>query len=179
MIERPSKADNNLLMYLDNNDYCNYNNIKDNQNINANVSNSIPTLNSDCTYDIYFKENTTYPNIYFPSMSDKNNGLISAYFMGSNFFIYFIKAIFALINYSSSNLNYSKEYFNHHILNTDIDVTSSKNKVNSNALNNKILSEILYYNKYCQGNVLVSFGNNNHYETCHKDYKYLSLPRII
>ena len=191
MIERPSKADNNLFDQFNNineaahlnnqlNDFFNdnKNNIHTYNNYST-INNNIPILNPDCTFDIYFKENTTYPNVYFPSMSDKSTKNTICYFSGLSFFIYFFRAVFALINYSNSDLNYTEDYFNEQILSNNNNQNIPKNKLNSSTINNKILSEILYYKKYCQSDILVSFGNNTHCETSHKDYKYLSLPRII
>ena len=54
----------------------------------------------------------------------------------------------------------------------------------------KILNENLYYKKYNQSNILVSFGNNSHCETGHAEYKNktafgkieyksLSMPRVL
>ena len=56
---------------------------------------------------------------------------------------------------------------------------SKQKKSKSNSIFSTILSDNLYYKKYTQSNILVSFGNNTHCETGHKGYKFLSLPRIL
>ena len=153
--------------------------------------NIIPMINPEWTFDIYFKENSTFPDVIFPSMSDKKPTYSNYFFVSEKFFVYFIKALFGIINYSMNDLSYTSEYlkknifsfnskFNNHIINNHLNSTFSKQKKSkSNSIFSTILSDNLYYKKYTQSNILVSFGNNTHCETGHKGYKFLSLPRIL
>ena len=155
-------------------------------NINySNNANTISSINSGYTFDKYFKENSTFPNVIFPSMSDKKSSYINTFFSSEKFFVYFVKSVFSLINYSQGDLTYTNEYLKEYIFsdttifrnnNNFISVNSPKQK---DSILTKILSNNLYYKKYCQGNILISFGNNIHCETGHKGYKFLSLPRVL
>ena len=194
-INTPVTSTNINNIFIKNNSLNSHNylyNTNSNNLDNKNNLNIIPTINSEWTFDIYFKENSTFPDIMFPSMSDKKQTYISSFFNSEKFFIYFIKTLFAIINYSQDELAYTNEYLKKHIFsyNTILNNNNSSN-TNSNSSNNngkkkkqisiftKILSDNLYYKKYTQSNILVSFGNNTHCETGHKGYKFLSLPRIL
>ena len=157
---------------------------------NINKNKIIPTINSECTFDKYFKENSTFPDVIFPSMSDKKTLYISSFFSGEKFFIYFIKALFSIINFSQNELVYTNEYLKKHIFSDGTifgnnkgsnyySSSSSSKQKNSISIFTKILSDNLYYKKYSQSNILVTFGNNTHCETGHKGYKFLSLPRVL
>ena len=185
MLERPSKGN----LYDDiniNTKINNDNNIKMNLlNNNNNNNKYISRIDSDSTIKIYFKENLYFPEIKFPSMSDKKTANIYLFFFSENFFIYLIKSIFSIINFSSSELSLSEEYMKNYIF--------EENKINNNNKKQKqklekILNENLYYKRYNQSNILVSFGNNSHCETGHIEYKYilgrieyksLSTPRVL
>ena len=56
--------------------------------------------------------------------------------------------------------------------------SSSKQKKQKPKLEN-ILNDNLYYKKYNQSNILISFGNNSHCETGHAEYKSISTPRVL
>ena len=213
MLERPSKVNNIYDEFSNvdevNNDSMNINssiyvsnisnnlNLKNHMNIynthinsrtNSNNINNIkiiPTINSGYTFDKYFKENSTFPNVIFPSMSDKKTTYINTFFSSEKFFVYFVKSVFSLINYSQGDLTYTNDYLKEYIFsdttifhnnNNFISLNSPKQK---NSILTKILSNNLYYKKYCQSNILISFGNNLHCETGHKGYKFLSLPRVL
>ena len=161
------------------------NRTKSNNVNNLNNINTISSINSGYTFDKYFKENSTFPNVIFPSMSDKKSTYINTFFSSEKFFVYFVKSLFSLINYSQGELVYTNEYLKEHVFsdttifnnnNNFISLNSPKQK---NSILTKILSNNLYYKKYCQSNILVSFGNNIHCETGHKGYKFLSLPRVL
>ena len=212
MLERPSKVNNVCDEFGNNEEYnintsINSNNINKKSSINSynnpfyssnsnnlkyiDISNNkiIPTINSEYTFEINFRENSTFPDVIFPSMSDKKSIYISSFFSSEKFFIYFVKALFGIINFSQNDLSYTNEYlktnlisetvkFDNNFGNTYIYSNSSKQK-NSVSIFTKILSDNLYYKKYAQSNILVSFGNNIHCETGHKGYKFLSLPRVL
>ena len=183
---------NNILTKKNSNHFNPYNsstnsNILSNNNFNSKI---IPTINPEWTFDIYFKENSTYPNIIFPSMSDKKTAQINAFFLTEKFFIYFIKTLFAIINYSQNDLTYTNEYLkkyvftyssiiNNNINNNNLSLKSTSKQKKSKSIFTHILSENLYYKKYTQSNIIVTFGNNTHCETGHKGYKFLSLPRVL
>ena len=202
MLERPSKGNIYDELYLNNNksnednNYFKKNLLNDNKctntsgnNINMDNNNKyISRINSDITIKIYFKENSFFPEIKFPSMNDKKVSNISLFFFSEKFFIYLIKSIFSLINYSSGETTFTDEYLKNNIF--------EENQINNNINNNKkqkfklekILNENLYYKKYNQSNILVSFGNNSHCETGHienktvsgkVEYKSLSMPRVL
>ena len=190
-----SNISNNI---LSKNNAINPHNSHVNSHININNSNNnckiIPMINPEYTFDIYFRENSTFPDIIFPSMSDKRLSYINSFFSSEKFFIYLVKAIFSLINYSQNELTYTNEYLKQHILanNTlfnDNTNTNSGGNNNNNSNNpskikklsflSKFLSNNLYYKKFTQSNIIVSFGNNPHCETGHKGYKILSLPRVL
>ena len=217
MLERPSKANNvydefcnvneennnsiniNTPIYSNNlnnilskknsmnNHFNSYNNNSNilNNNLNSKI---IPTINPEWTFDIYFKENSTYANIIFPSMSDKKTAYINSFFLTEKFFIFFTKTLFALINYSENELTYTNEYLKKNVF-TDSTISNNKNnnasvkstskQKKTKSIFTRILTENLYYKKYTQSNVIVTFGNNTHCETGHKGYKFLSLPRIL
>ncbi len=150
----------------------------------------IPTINPEWNFDIYFKENSTFPDIMFPSMSDKKMIYSNYFFTSEKFFVYFVKALFAIINFSSNDLSYTSDYlkknifsfntiFNNNIGNNNTTSFISSKQKKSTSIFTKILSDNLYYKKYAQSNILVSFGNNTHCETGHKGYKFLSLPRVL
>ena len=198
MLERPSKGniydefninnkindDNNFKKSFLND--CKYINTAGNVN-NAN-NKFISRINSEATIKIYFKENSYFPEIKFPSMNDKKSSNINLFFFSDKFFIYLIKSIFSLINFSSGETAFTEDYLKHNIF--------EENQINNNINNNKkskfrlekILNENLYYKKYNQSNILVSFGNNSHCETGHVEYrtvfgkieyKSLSMPRVL
>ena len=213
MLERPSKANNiydefsnldednnesmninasiyvsNISNNLNSKNYMNSYNTPLNSRMNSNNINNIkiiPTINSGYTFDKYFKENSTFPNVIFPSMSDKKTTYINTFFSSEKFFVYFVKSVFSLINYSQSNLTYTNDYLKEYVFsdttifqynNNFISLNSPEQK---NSILTKILSNNLYYKKYCQSNILISFGNNIHCETGHKGYIFLSLPRVL
>ena len=214
MLERPSKVTNMYDEFTnineENNNSLNINttvysnnmnniltkknsvNVHNNRNINILNNNMnlkiIPAINKEYTLETYFKENSTFPEIIFPSMSDKKYSYTSSFFLSERFFIYFIKAIFAIINYSTDDLSYTNEYLNEYIFtdnsliesnkNTNSLINNSKQK-KSKSIFSRILCDNLYYKKFTQNNLIVSFGNNSHCETGHKGYKFLSLPRIL
>ena len=221
MLERPSKLNNDYDEFFniseDNNTgginspiyFNNINNILNkthiinqhespiNNYININSLNSnckiIPMINTEYTFDLYFRENSTLPDIIFPSINDKRLSHINSFISSEKFFIYLVKAIFGIINYSSNEFTYTNEYCKQHIFSNDTLFSNSTNNMNNNnnSSNNnpsklkklsfftKILSDNLYYKKFAQSNIIVSFGNNPHCETGHKGYKFLSLPRVL
>ena len=77
------------------------------------------------------------------------------------FFIYFIKSIFSIINFSSNELSLTEEYLKDNIF-EDNQINSNTNNKKQKLKLEKILNENLYYKKYNQSNILVSFGNNSH-----------------
>ena len=194
MLERLSKGN----LYDDLNNENNNNNFKkgvlnDNRyintsgNINSNNYNNsyISKINPEMTIKMYFIENSYFPEIIFPSMNEKKLSDINSFFFGPKFFIYLIKSIFSLINYSSSETTFTDEYIKNNIF--EENQISTNNKKPRFKLE-KILNENLYYKKYNQSNILVSFGNNSHCETGHIEYKtvfgkieYKSLlmPRLL
>ena len=219
MLERPSKVNNvydefcnvndenntvgiNTPIYsnsisniLNKNNSINNHNSPVNNHINLTNLNSnckiIPMINPECTFDVYFRENSTFPDIIFPSINDKNTGYINSFLASEKFFIYLVKAIFAIINYSQNELTYTSEYLKKHIFSNDTIFNNNVNNINNNTSSNntpkikkssffsKFLTNNLYYKKFAQNNIIVSFGNNPHCETGHKGYKFLSLPRVL
>jgi len=196
MLERPSQGNLYDELYLNNNkdsdNNLKKNFINDNKyiNTNNNISNKFfSKISSDATIKMYFKENLYFPEIKFPSMNDKKVLNINLFFFSEKFFIYFVKSIFSLINYSSNESSFTAEYLRNNIF--------EENQINNNHINNnkkpkfkleKILNENLYYKKYNQSNILVSFGNNSHCETGHVEYKIvfgkieykpLLMPRVL
>ena len=66
--------------------------------------------------------------------------------------------------------------------------TNNKNKNNKNNNNrNNLFSHFIYkelfeklnFHKNLPNGILFSFGNNSHNETCHDNYNYLTLPRLL
>ena len=172
MLERPSKGD----LYDDINININNNNFKKNL-LNDKILNNnkyILRINSEATLKIYFKENSSFPDIKFPSMSEKNTSNIFLFFYSEKFFIFFVKSIFSIINYSSNELSLTEEYMKNNIYENNL----IKNKKSKWKLEN-ILNENLYYKKYNQSNIIISFGNNSHSETGHIDNKSLYIPRVL
>ena len=133
MLERPSKVNNVCDEFGNNEEYnintsINSNNINKKSSINSynnpfyssnsnnlkyiDISNNkiIPTINSEYTFEINFRENSTFPDVIFPSMSDKKSIYISSFFSSEKFFIYFVKALFGIINFSQNDLSYTNEY---------------------------------------------------------------------
>ena len=104
MLERPSKGD----LYDDINININNNNNFKKNLLNDKILNNnkyILRINSEATLKIYFKENSSFPDIKFPSMSEKNTSNIFLFFYSEKFFIFFVKSIFSIINYSSNELS--------------------------------------------------------------------------
>ena len=146
----------------------------------SNISNSkyISKISSDATINIYSIENSFFPEIIFPSMNEKNSANINFFFSSYKFFIYLIKSIFSLINFSSGETSFSEEYLKNNIF--------EEKQINNNNINKKpkfklekILIENLYYKKYNQSNILFSFGNNSHCETGHIEYKIIPIPKVL
>ena len=144
-------------------------------------------IDYDATLKTYFFENSFFSEIKFPNMNDKNKENIQHFFSGEMFFIYFIKSIFSIINFSSNELSLTEEYLKDNIF-EDNQINSNINNKKQKLKLEKILNENLYYKKYNQSNILVSFGNNSHCETGHiesksifgkVEYKPLSTPRLL
>ena len=188
MLERPSKGNLYDDLYLNINSKNNEDNnlkksfINDNKYISttSNISNSkyISKISSDATINIYSIENSFFPEIIFPSMNEKNSANINFFFSSYKFFIYLIKSIFSLINFSSGETSFSEEYLKNNIF--------EEKQINNNNINKKpkfklekILIENLYYKKYNQSNILFSFGNNSHCETGHIEYKIIPIPKVL
>lgn len=180
MLERPSQGNlydelcinNNKIKDSDNNFKKNF--LNDNKYISNNINNKyISKISSDATIKMYFKENLFFPEIKFPSMNDKKVLNINLFFFSEKFFIYFVKSIFSLINFSSNENSFTDEYLRNNIF--EENQINNNNVINSNKKPKfkleKILTENLYYKKYNQSNILVSFGNNSHCETGHVEYK--------
>ena len=168
---------------IHNNKNINY--LNNNMNLNSKI---IFIINPEYTFDVYFKENSTFPEIIFPSMSDKKYSYTSSFFSSEKFFVYFVKSVFAIINYSTDDLYYTNDYLKDNIFTNHSIIESNQNNLSllnnskqkrSKSIFSRILCDILYYKKYTQNNLIVSFGNNSHCETGHKGYKFLSLPRIL
>ena len=193
MVERPSKLNNlnedinslginnplnttsHLFSYNTFNDkkiqLKNYStNIKPNIKIN-NIFYTIPEsiLKQSC------KESKILPNISFPSIRTKEN--LDSFFSNETFFIYLFKSIFSIINYTYGSFSYSKEFFQNYFFPDDTNMKSKKTKNDYDF--SSILLDKIYYKSFAQGNIIISFGNNSHYETGHTSYKTLQLPRVL
>ena len=172
MLERPSKGD----LYDDIN--INDNNFKKNLLNDKNINNKyISRINSDETIMTYFKENSFFPEIKFPSMGDKSTSNIFLFFFSEKFFIYLIKSIFSIINFSSNELSLTEEYMKNSVFEENRIITKNNKKVKWKLEN--VLNENLYYKLYNQSNIIISFGHNSHCETGHSDYKLLYIPRVL
>ena len=191
IINAPKYSNNMNNNFIKKNSINNQNNNNNsNSNYINNNANIIPSINSEWAFDIYFKENSTFPDIIFPSMSDKKPMNQNYFFTSEKFFIYFVKALFAIINFSQSDVAFTNDYLKKYIF-TYNSIFGNNNNFNNSSSNStpkqkkpmpiltKMLSDNLYYKKYSQSNILVSFGNNAHCETGHKGYKFLSLPRVL
>ena len=120
-----SNISNNLNLKNHMNIYNTHINSRTNSN-NINNIKIIPTINSGYTFDKYFKENSTFPNVIFPSMSDKKTTYINTFFSSEKFFVYFVKSVFSLINYSQGDLTYTNDYLKEYIFS---DTTIFHNKI--------------------------------------------------
>ena len=149
-------------------------NLLNDKNINNKY---ISRINSDETIMTYFKENSFFPEIKFPSMGDKSTSNIFLFFFSEKFFIYLIKSIFSIINFSSNELSLTEEYMKNSIFEENRIITKNNKKVKWKLEN--VLNENLYYKLYNQSNIIISFGNNSHCETGHSDYKLLYIPRVL
>ena len=157
------------------------NSVKNNNSSNNNKNNCkiIPMINPEYIFEVYFRENSTFPDIIFPSINEKRSAYINSFISSEKFFIYLFKVIFAIINYSPNEFTYTNEYLKQNIFNNNNNNSTGTSKIKKLSFFTKILSNNLYYKKYAQSNIIVSFGNNPHYETGHKGYKFLSLPRVL
>ena len=131
MLERPSQGNlydelcinNNKIRDNDNNFKKNF--LNDNKYISNNINNKyISKISSDATIKMYFKENLFFPEIKFPSMNDKKVLNINLFFFSEKFFIYFVKSIFSLINFSSNETSFTDEYLRNNIF--------EENQINNN-----------------------------------------------
>ena len=191
LLERPSKCiaydELNLNDKItDNNNYLKNKILNDYKSSHMN-NKYIFRIDYDATLKTYFFENSFFSEIKFPNMNDKNKENIQHFFSGEMFFIYFIKSIFSIINFSSNELSLTEEYLKDNIF-EDNQINSNINNKKQKLKLEKILNENLYYKKYNQSNILVSFGNNSHCETGHiesksifgkVEYKPLSTPRLL
>ena len=75
---------------------------------------------------------------------------------------------------NNNNMNFEK--FSNNSLATD--VKQQKKAKLSHFIYDELLNK-LSYKKNIPNGILISFGNNPHFETSHDNYDYLSLPRII
>ena len=200
LVERLSKCnlydDTNLknneenINGLNNNRGIKKNSIFDNNNNCVDINNKfLYRINHEANMKIYFKENLYFPEIKFPPMSDKKSSSANSYifFTSEKFFIYFIKSIFSLINFSVNESSFTEEYMKNNIFEENNTINSTNNSNNNSSSKQKkqkpklenILNDNLYYKKYNQSNILISFGNNSHCETGHAEYKSISTPRVL
>ena len=169
-----------------------YNNIYLNEYLNE-----LNILLDKKIYDNFVKNNKLSLGYYsFPyncsSMSPKDNKQNKNYLNDNNFKFFMCNVIIDYL-YSIDTLTFDDEYLLFNKINIkeelekETEILSNINKtikVSESYSNFKkcisdYLLDELSYQKYAPGNILISFGNNNYYQTAQNYSEYIITPRII